>query len=69
MNPIDMMAIGFPGAIVILVLIGFYKVFVKKRVVSPFYTPFDEVTGHTEVEFHEEQVILAEDEESGDNKD
>lgn len=29
MNLIDLMAAGFPAAIVILVLIGFYKVFVK----------------------------------------
>lgn len=68
MNPVDLMTIGFPAAIVILVLIGFYKVFVKKKSVPPFYTPFDEITGQSEVEFHEEREILAEDEAQGDKK-
>jgi len=69
MNPMDIMAIGFPSVIVILVIIGFYKLFVKKKSVTPFYTPFDEITGQSEVAFHEEQEILAEDEEQGDDKD
>jgi hypothetical protein len=51
-----------------LVLISFYKVFVKKKSVTPFYTPFDQITGQTGVEFHEEQEILAEDEDQGDGK-
>lgn len=68
MNPLDVAAIGFPSVIVILVLIGFYKVFVKKASVTPFYTPFDQITGQTSVEFHEEQEILAEDEDKGDDK-
>lgn len=41
---------------------GFFKVFIKKKGASLFYTPFDEITGQTEVEFHEKQEILAEDE-------
>jgi hypothetical protein len=61
-------AIGLPLAIVILVLIGFYKVFVKKRNITAFYTPFDEITGQTEVVFHEEQEILAQGEDKGDDK-
>ncbi|WP_282141573.1 DUF3951 domain-containing protein [Cytobacillus oceanisediminis] len=68
MNLIDLMAAGFPAAIVILVLIGFYKVFVKKKSVQPFYTPFDEITGQSEVEFHEEQELLAEDEIQGNKR-
>ncbi|MDQ0270619.1 DUF3951 domain-containing protein [Cytobacillus purgationiresistens] len=68
MNPMDMMAVGFPAVIVILVLIGFYKVFVKKRSITPFYTPFDEIVGQSEVEFHEEQEILAEDKDQSDDK-
>ncbi|QED46270.1 DUF3951 domain-containing protein [Cytobacillus dafuensis] len=69
MNPMELMAIGFPAVIVIIVMISFYKVFVKKRSVTPFYTPFDQITGQTGVEFHEEQEILAEDEDRGDDKD
>jgi len=68
MNPMDIMAVGFPVVIVLLVLIGFYKVFVKKKGVTPYYTPFDEITGQTEVAFHEEQEILAKDEDNGDGK-
>ncbi|MEQ2528297.1 DUF3951 domain-containing protein [Bacillaceae bacterium CLA-AA-H227] len=69
MSLLDLMPLGIAGAIVILVLIGFYKVFVKKRNVTNFYTPFDEITGQSPIEFHEEQVILAEDEDQGDDKD
>jgi hypothetical protein len=69
MNPMNVMAIGFPIVIVILVLISFYKVFMKKKGITPFYTPFDEITGQTEVTFHEEQEILAVDEDQGDDKD
>ncbi|MEZ2716283.1 DUF3951 domain-containing protein [Niallia circulans] len=68
MNPMGIITLVFSTLIVILVLIGFYKVFVKKRNITPFYTPFDEITGQTEVAFHEEQEILAEDEDQGDDK-
>ncbi|WP_173104948.1 DUF3951 domain-containing protein [Bacillus sp. KH172YL63] len=66
MNGINMFAVGFPLAITLLVLIGFYKVFIKKKSISLFYTPFDQVTGQTEVSFHEEQEIIAEDEDQGE---
>lgn len=69
MNPMSLMAIGLPVAIVILVLVGFYKVFWKKKSVTPFYTPFDEITGQSQVAFHEEQEIVVEDEDRGDDKD
>lgn len=68
MGPIDLMVVGFPVAIVLLVGIGFYKVFVKKKSVELIYTPFDEITGQSEVEFQEEREILAVDEEQGDKK-
>jgi Protein of unknown function (DUF3951) len=67
MNQMDVMAIGFPSVIVILVLISFYKVFIKKKGVTPMYTPFDEITGQTEVLFHEEHDVLAEDEDQGED--
>ena len=69
MNSIEFAAAGFPIAIFLLVLISFYKVFVKKKSVTPFYTPFDQITGQTGIEFHEEQEILAEDEDLGNDKD
>ncbi|WP_342433519.1 DUF3951 domain-containing protein [Neobacillus sp. FSL H8-0543] len=69
MNPMDVLAIGFPTVIVILVMISFYKVFVKKKGLTPTFTPFDEITGQSEIEFHEEHNILAEDEDESDDKD
>jgi hypothetical protein len=68
MDPILIMAIGFPTIIFIFFLISFYKVFVLKKNLTPFYTPFDEITGQSQVEFHVEQEILAVDEEQGDDK-
>ncbi|KGP71560.1 DUF3951 domain-containing protein [Pontibacillus yanchengensis] len=58
-------SIIFPFIIVILVIIGFYKAFVKKKDVSAYYTPFDEITGQTEVTFHEEQEVVSEEDEDG----
>ncbi|MFD2445544.1 DUF3951 domain-containing protein [Bacillus sp. CGMCC 1.16607] len=68
MNLIDSVIIGFLTIYLIVVIIGFYKVFVKKKSPALFYTPFDNITGQSEVEFHEEQEILAEDEGQGDDK-
>ncbi|MFE8702795.1 DUF3951 domain-containing protein [Cytobacillus sp. FJAT-54145] len=69
MNVINLAVIGFPLVIVVIVMIGFYKVMVKKKNVSLFYTPFDQITGQTSVEFHEEQEVIAEDDDQGDDKD
>lgn len=69
MNVINLAVVGFPLVIVVIVMIGFYKVMVKKKSVSLFYTPFDQVTGQTSVEFHEEKEVLAEDDDQGDDKD
>jgi hypothetical protein len=46
---------------------SFYKIFVKKKNLTPFYTPFDEITGRSQVEFHAEKEIIAVDEDQGDN--
>ncbi|MDF2856100.1 MAG: hypothetical protein K0Q87_1951 [Neobacillus sp.] len=67
MDSLVIMAAGLPIIIFIIVLISFYKVFVQKKSVTPFYTPFDEITGQSEVEFHVEQEILAVDEDQGDD--
>ncbi len=55
-----------PLSVTLLIIIAWIKIFKKKRSPSLFYTPFDEITGQTEVEFHEEQEIPAVDEETGD---
>jgi hypothetical protein len=69
MDPLVIMAAGLPTTIFIIVLFSFYKVFVQKKSVTPFYTPFDEITGQSQVEFHVEQEILAVDEDQGDDID
>lgn len=67
MDSMVIMAAGLPIIIFIIVVISFYQVFVKKKSVTPFYTPFDEITGQSQVEFHVEQEILAVDEDQGDD--
>jgi hypothetical protein len=69
MDPLVIMAAGLPTIIFIIVLISFYKLFVQKKNVTPFYTPFDEITGQSQVEFHVEQEVLAIDEDQGDDID
>ncbi|MGK7377529.1 DUF3951 domain-containing protein [Planococcus sp. 1R117A] len=69
MNPMALMSLGLPVMIIVLVVIALYKVFVKKKSVTPFYTPFDKITGQTGVVFHEEQEVHAEDPDQGDDKD
>jgi hypothetical protein len=68
MDPMIIMAAGLPIFIFSIVLISFYKMFVKKRSVTPFYTPFDEITGQSQVVFHVEQEVLAVDEDQGEKK-
>lgn len=69
MNSLELAAMGLPLAIVILTIIGFYKLFIKKKNITAFYTPFDQIMGQTIVEFHEEQQVVEEDEGEGDDKD
>jgi Protein of unknown function (DUF3951) len=66
MNPLSLAAISLPVCIIVIVLIGFYKVFIKKKAVVNFYTPFDHITGQSNVEFHEEQEVLEEEKDQGD---
>lgn len=68
MDPMNLALLGFPLAIILLMTIALYKIFIKKRPVSLFYTPFEEVTGQSQVAFHEEQEVIAEDDEQGDDK-
>ncbi|MGX1265268.1 hypothetical protein RKD55_003072 [Rossellomorea marisflavi] len=55
-----------PLSVTALLLVAGFKCFKRKQVPPLFYTPFDEITGQSGVEFHEEQDIPAEDEESGE---
>jgi hypothetical protein len=42
--------------------------FIKKKNITPFYTPFDEITGQSPIVFHQEHEVIAEDEEQGEGK-
>ncbi|PGO22876.1 hypothetical protein CN984_24795 [Bacillus cereus] len=44
------------------------KLFIKKKRITSFYTPFDNITGQTISEFHEEQKVLVSKDEDGDGK-
>lgn len=68
MDPLLLATIGLPLKIVILVIIGFYNLFIKKKRITSFYTPFDNITGQTISEFHEEQKVLVCEDEDGDGK-
>ncbi|WP_312470504.1 DUF3951 domain-containing protein [Neobacillus sp.] len=68
MDLLNMAAVGIPMVIFVITLIGFYKLFIKKKNITPFYTPFDEITGQTPIVFHQEHEVIAEDEDQGDGK-
>ena len=65
--PLLLATIGLPLTIVILVIIGFYKLFIKRKAL-PLLHPFDNITGQTISEFHEEQKVLVSEDEDGDGK-
>ncbi|MGR5998524.1 DUF3951 domain-containing protein [Bacillus cereus] len=67
MDPLLLATIGLPLTIVILVIVS-YKLFIKKKRITSFYTPFDNITGQTISEFHEEQKVLVSEDEDGDGK-
>lgn len=55
-----------PLSVTALFIVAGFKFFKRKQVPPLFYTPFDEITGQSGVEFHEEQDIPAEDEGIGE---
>ncbi|MEH7011291.1 DUF3951 domain-containing protein [Neobacillus niacini] len=68
MNILNLAAVGLPLVIFVIVLIGFFKMFVLKKNITANYTPFDEITGQSPVVFHQEHEVIAEDEDQGDGK-
>lgn len=66
LNILNLAAVGLPLVIFVIVLIGFYKMFVLKKNITATYTPFDEITGQSPVVFHQEHEVIAEDEDQGD---
>ncbi|UOQ92543.1 DUF3951 domain-containing protein [Halobacillus shinanisalinarum] len=56
LNSIGLLIVGI--AVFVLITIVAYKIFIKKERVDNSYTPFDYITGQTDTEFHEEEIIV-----------
>jgi hypothetical protein len=53
---------------VFLICLIAIKVITKKKLSDYNYTPFDYITAHTNIEFHEEKEEKEEDDDQGDDK-
>jgi hypothetical protein len=59
----------FSILIIILIALIAVKIMTKKELPSSNYTPFDYITGQTNIEFHEEKEETEEENDKGDDKD
>ncbi|WP_235206661.1 DUF3951 domain-containing protein [Paenibacillus tyrfis] len=55
--------------IIVLLTIIICKMIAGKAIPNSDYTPFDQITGNTPIEFHEEKQEKEEKDEQGDDKD
>lgn len=63
------MILGIAAPIVFLLAIIIVKMIRGKEIPNSHYTPFDNITGHTPIEFHEEKEVKVERNDQGDDKD
>lgn len=63
------MILGIAAPIVTLLAIIIVKMIRGREIPNSNYTPFDYITGHTPVEFHEEKEAKEERNGQGDDKD
>ncbi|OBR62817.1 hypothetical protein A7K91_15620 [Paenibacillus oryzae] len=68
MNYVVYIAGGVSATFFIALAIIIVKVFVTRKLPSNHYTPFDYITAHSQVEFHEEKQEKEEDDDHGDDK-
>ncbi|MFD0710322.1 DUF3951 domain-containing protein [Paenibacillus sp. GCM10027626] len=54
--------------IIILLSIIIAKMIRRQEIPDSRYTPFDYITGHSKVEFHEQKEVKEEKDEEGDDK-
>jgi Protein of unknown function (DUF3951) len=59
----------FAFALIVLIAVITFKIIKNKELPSNSYTPFDYITGQSNVEFHEEKEEKEEDNAKGDDKD
>ncbi|NOU78927.1 DUF3951 domain-containing protein [Paenibacillus sp. LMG 31459] len=69
MKLIQYMLLGSFGIVTILLGIIIIKTLLKRGLPSNNYTPFDYITAHSLVEFHDEKKEIEENAEHGDDKD
>lgn len=60
---------SFAGLLTALIGIIVFKIIKKKNLPNSYYTPFDYITGQTNVEFHEEKEEEEQENGLGDDKD
>lgn len=61
--------IFFSILMIILIALIVVKMITKNELPSSNYTPFDYITGQTNIEFHEEKEEKVEEDDQGDDKD
>lgn len=69
MNLIQLTLLGVFGITNLLLVIIIAKVLLTRKLPSNNYTPFDYVTAHSLVEFHDEKKEIEENADHGDDKD
>ncbi|GIN84054.1 hypothetical protein J6TS2_04400 [Heyndrickxia sporothermodurans] len=65
----SLIPIAFTILLIVCLFIIIYNRFIKKKSISNIYTPFDHITGLSEVDYHEEKLDKESRNAEGDDKD
>lgn len=68
MNFVLIMSVGICGIFFLVLAIIIIRMLLKRGLPSNNYTPFDYITAHSHVEFHDEKQEKEENEDHGDDK-
>lgn len=68
MNFVLIMSVGICGIFFLVLAIIIIRMLLKRGLPSNNYTPFDYITAHSNVEFHDEKQEIDENEDHGDDK-
>jgi len=66
---VGLIGIGIAALFLSLIAIVIIKMVYTRKLPSLYYTPFDNVTGHTRVEFHEQKEEREDEDGQGDDKE
>ncbi|APJ11943.1 MULTISPECIES: DUF3951 domain-containing protein [Bacillus] len=61
--------LSFLLLIVVSIVVILFKRIILGKSIGVYYTPFDNITGNTSIEFHEEQNEEENEDDQGDDKD